>query len=82
MIKCTLTGFTTQSLYYPQVTHLTTIAASMHRGINFFVPPFGVIEAFVGRQKLSNKGKQTNKQTTTQCQLVSVVRNTLLAHGA
>lgn len=65
VIKSTLTGFTTQSLHYPQVIYSTTIKImAVIIGHCFILCSliWCVIVIDVGRKE-RNKGKQRNKQT-------------------
>jgi hypothetical protein len=55
IIKFTLTGFTTQSLYYPRIIHITTVkiaAAIIRCRFSSFCSTIGcVIVAFVDRRE-------------------------------
>jgi hypothetical protein len=56
MIKCTVTGLSTQQLYYRQPTHgnaVATVATVTGRRVRFAVPRLGVIVVFVGRTKMT-----------------------------
>lgn len=60
MIKFPVTGFTTQSLYYPQIIHITLvkiIAACISCHVIFCSADGFFIVAFVGRTKALNKSK-------------------------
>jgi len=65
VIKSTLTSFTTQSLYYPQVVLSTTIkimAVTIGHCFILFSLIWCVIVICVGIKE-GNEGKQRNKQT-------------------
>jgi len=63
-IRFTLTGFTTQSLYYPQIIHITAskiIMAIIHLHVSFFLILSWVCQGDICKQNRKNSIKAKNK---------------------